>query len=147
MPLRKNNLLVFTRGGGQLLGIFMNFHFFDSTIYTFPNVLEWAKTVFHNILSTSCIFCSLFNWFVCFPRIYVVPQKKQKKKFFWFFGFFEFFFSLFSRGCNYSDNSGSRCFSTMYCHKLSTKQQNYPHNNYNLLQKYHTNPFLHYFRQ
>ena len=96
----------FHEGGGQLLGIFMNFHFFDSRPFQMSSselklyfITYYRPLVYFEVFS---IYLSVFHEFMWSP-------KKSKKNFFGIFWiFWIFFFLVFARGGNYSDNSGIR---------------------------------------
>ena len=104
-PPFAKKISLFSRGG-QLFGIFMNFHFFDSRPFQMSSsdlklyfITYYRPLVYFEVFS---IYLSVFHEFMWSPQ-------KSKKNVFCIFWIFWIFFSLFSReGGNYSDNSGTK---------------------------------------
>ena len=91
-PLRQNNFLVFTRGGGG--AIIWNFHKFSPFQMSSSELKLYFITYYRPL-----VYFEVFSiYIVFFLRIYVPPPKKQKKIFLDFLHFWIFFFPCFREG-------------------------------------------------
>ena len=80
-PPFAKKISLFSRGGGQLLGIFMNFHFFDSRPFQMSSselklyfITYYRPLVYFEVFS---IYLSVFHEFMWSPK----PQTKISKNF------------------------------------------------------------------
>ena len=108
-PPSAKNISLFSRREGAIIGIFMNFHFFDSRPFQMSS--SELKLYFITYYRPLVYFEGFSIYLSVFHESMWSPKKSKKN----FLGIFEsFFFLVFARGGNYSDNSGT-CTDFLFC--------------------------------